>query len=148
MMRIPDMPGLGLDTPDILDMLDTLRKNLKLLRMINGMSQEDLASEIYLTRSTYSAYESGSRIPDLQTLTALAALYGITLEALVNCDLSSDPVGRIYLDAENSRTAKLLNEYESLSTTSKSVVMERLKIITEREALLYGSGDAREDGDR
>ena len=40
--------------------LDILSRNLKLLRTANGMSQEELADKIYLTRSTYSTYESGA----------------------------------------------------------------------------------------
>ena len=43
--------------------LDILSRNLKLLRTANGMSQEELADKIYLTRSTYSTYESGAKPP-------------------------------------------------------------------------------------
>lgn len=45
--------------------LEVLCKNLKLLRTVHGMNQDELAAKIYITRSTYSAYETGSKVPDI-----------------------------------------------------------------------------------
>ena len=117
--------------------LDILSRNLKLLRTANGMSQEELADKIYLTRSTYSTYESGAKPPDLQTLDALASLYDIGFESLINYDLSKVLIGKIYFDAESRQIAELLNNYESLSVASKNAIKERLDVILEREAIFY-----------
>lgn len=117
--------------------LDILSRNLKLLRTANGMSQEELADKIYLTRSTYSTYESGAKPPDLQTLDALASLYDIGFESLINYDMSKGLIGKIYFDAESRQIAELLNNYESLSVASKNAIKERLDVILEREAIFY-----------
>ncbi|MBC8567982.1 helix-turn-helix transcriptional regulator [Mogibacterium sp. NSJ-24] len=101
------------------------------------MNQDELAAKIYITRSTYSAYETGSKVPDIQTLDALAAIYNIGFESLVNHDLSKGLLSRIYFDSEDRQLAELLNDYESLSVASKNVIMERLDVLLEREAVFY-----------
>ena len=45
-----------------------------------------MANTIHLARSTYSTYETGAKIPDLQTIDAISSLYGINFEDLVNRD--------------------------------------------------------------
>ena len=117
--------------------LELLSRNIKLLRTIHVISQEELSDDICITRSTYSAYETGAKIPDLQTIDALAAIYDIGFESLVNHDLSRGLLNRIYLSSSDRQLAALLNNYESLSVASKNVVTERLDILLERESVFY-----------
>lgn len=117
--------------------LELLSRNIKLLRTIHGISQEELSDDICITRSTYSAYETGAKIPDLQTIDALSAIYDIGFESLVNHDLSRGLLNRIYLSSSDRQLAALLNNYESLSVASKNVVTERLDILLERESVFY-----------
>ncbi len=116
--------------------LEMISRNLKLLRTIHGISQETLAATICITRSTYSAYETGAKIPDLQTLDALSAIYDIGFESLVNHDLSKGILNRIYFGSE-PQLAEILNSYESLSIAAKNIVKERLDILLERESIFY-----------
>ena len=117
--------------------LKILSKNLKLLRNIHGFSQEDLSAHICITRSTYSAYETGAKIPDLQTLDALSAVYDIGFESLISHDLSKGLLSRIYFNNNDNGLAEIINDYESLSVASKNIVMERLDILLEEESILY-----------
>lgn len=117
--------------------LQLLRNNLRLLRNIHGLSQEELSADICITRSTYSAYETGAKIPDLQTLDALAAIYDIGFESLISIDLSKGLLNRIYFDEDDRMLAELINDYESLSIASKNIVIERLDILLERESVFY-----------
>lgn len=119
--------------------LEIISKNLKLLRTVRGISQETLAADVCITRSTYSDYETGVKIPDLQTLDALSALYGIGFESLVNYDLSAGLLNRIYFNDGDKDLAKLLNNYESLSIASKNMITERLNILLHREAVIYNA---------
>ncbi len=48
---------------------------LALLRASHGMSQEQVANVLNLSRSTYSYYESGKCAPSLDTLRALIRLF-------------------------------------------------------------------------
>jgi len=63
--------------------------NLKLLRKRTGKSQEELSSDIKLTRSTYSGYENGVAEPSIHTLIQIADYYKIDLNILVRKDFST-----------------------------------------------------------
>jgi len=62
--------------------------NLKFLRKNCGKSQEEMANELVLTRSTYSGYENGIADPSLETLVAISAYFEVTCDALLKEDLT------------------------------------------------------------
>ena len=53
-------------------------ENLKLLRKRKGVSQEELAVDLGLTRSSYSGYENGVAEPNLATLIKIIEYYQIS----------------------------------------------------------------------
>ena len=61
----------------------SIHAQLKLLRQARGLTQEEVAGRIGVTRQAVSSYESGRTRPDLETLERLAALYQVTLEDLL-----------------------------------------------------------------
>lgn len=54
----------------------TISQNLKDLRRLSGLTQEQVAQQVGLTRQAISSYESGRTQPDLDTLARLAEVYG------------------------------------------------------------------------
>ena len=60
-----------------------LAENLVLLRNIRGLSQEDVAEVIGISRQSYSKWELGQSLPDIEKCARLAAFYGISIDALV-----------------------------------------------------------------
>lgn len=66
-----------------------LGSNLKVLRKIKKKSQEEVATDLGLTRSSYSGYENGIAEPGLSTLLALKNYYDIPLELLVTKDFET-----------------------------------------------------------
>ena len=54
----------------------TISQNLKDLRRLSGMTQEQVARQVGLTRQAISSYESGRTQPDLDILARLAEVYG------------------------------------------------------------------------
>ncbi len=57
------------------------------LRKQNGYSQDVLAEKIGVSRQAVSKWERGESSPDTDNLIALAKLYGITLDDLLNTDV-------------------------------------------------------------
>lgn len=53
-------------------------------RKANGYSQEELASKIGVSRQAISKWERGESSPDTDNLIALARLYGVTIDELIN----------------------------------------------------------------
>ena len=59
-------------------------ENIRTLRTQRGLSQEELASALFVTRQTVSNYETGRSAPDLDTLQRICAVLGVTLSDLMN----------------------------------------------------------------
>src|SRR5690554_3577156 len=62
--------------------------SLKLLRKRIGKSQEEMATALGLTRSSYSGYENGVADPGLQTLILISDYYKVPLDNLLRKDFS------------------------------------------------------------
>lgn len=57
---------------------------LKELRKEKGLTQEELADRLYVTRRTVSRWETGSNLPDLEVLVELADLYDVDMRDIFN----------------------------------------------------------------
>ena len=65
-----------------------LGENLKLIRKQLKKSQEEVATDLGLTRSSYSGYENGIAEPGIETLIALSGYYGVPIDSLLTKDFS------------------------------------------------------------
>ena len=63
-----------------------LAENLILLRNMKGMSQEQIAEVIGISRQSYAKWEQGETVPDIEKCDRLASFYGIKLDALMHYD--------------------------------------------------------------
>lgn len=61
------------------------------LRRAKGLSQEQLAERMQVSRQAVSKWEAGQAMPDLARLVALADLFGVSLDALVRPKASCEP---------------------------------------------------------
>ncbi len=61
----------------------TLGDNLRALRQSRGMTQQQAAERLNVTRQTVSGYESNRTRPDIDMLRTMAELYGTDLEGVV-----------------------------------------------------------------
>lgn len=58
-------------------------KNIKKYRMEKGMTQDQLAEKLNVTRQAVSNWETGKTRPNLETLSALGEHFGISVEELI-----------------------------------------------------------------
>jgi len=63
-------------------------QNLKILRKRLNQSQEETASSLGLTRSSYSGYENGVAQPSVENLIAFSEYFGLSIDDLVRKDFS------------------------------------------------------------
>lgn len=59
-------------------------KKLRKLRLDRGLTQQQVADRLGMTRQALSSYEGGRTWPDLQTLERLCAIYNVSLEEMVH----------------------------------------------------------------
>lgn len=67
--------------------------NLISLRKMNQLSQEELAAKIGISRQTLSKYETGEALPDIEKCKALADIFNVSMDDLVNYDKEANGLG-------------------------------------------------------
>ena len=67
--------------------MDNFAKNIKYLRLKNGLNQSEAAKIVTLTRTAWSEYENGWSKPRFADLLTIAAYFDVTLSELVEMDL-------------------------------------------------------------
>ena len=78
--------------------------NLKSLRNHHRLTQEDVAEHLQVSRQAVAKWEKGDSMPDIENCMALAKLYNVTLDNLVNFDdagtgLNVPPKGKHFFGA-------------------------------------------------
>ena len=71
-------------------MNQTFPTTLKKLRTKKGLSQQELASKMFVARSTIARWESGSRLPDAMMIRRLAEILGVAVDFLMSAAAQSD----------------------------------------------------------
>lgn len=71
-----------------------ISENLLGLRKRAGLSQEEIAEQIGVSRQTVAKWETGDSVPDVLHCNELAELFDVTLDNLVNFDWTQgEPAG-------------------------------------------------------
>lgn len=63
-----------------------LGEKISTLRRKQGLSQEELAVRLNVTRQAVSKWETGTSVPELETLVALAKIFGVTTDYLLSVE--------------------------------------------------------------
>ena len=66
-----------------------LGSHIKEHRKELGLSQDDLAERIYVSRQTISNWECGRTYPDVQSLLLLSNVFGVTVDSLIKGDVET-----------------------------------------------------------
>lgn len=94
---------------------------LRNLRKEKGITQEDLAEKLLVSRRTVSRWETGSNMPDLVLLIELADFYEVELRELLNGERRSDK-----MDKELEDTVLKVADY---SNEEKNVFRKSMHIL-------------------
>jgi len=70
-----------------------LREKISALRKQRGMSQEQLAEQMFVSRQSISKWENGESIPDLANIVRLSEIFGVSTDYLLKgAPSSGEPV--------------------------------------------------------
>ncbi len=69
-----------------------ISKAIVRLRKENNMSQEDMANQLNVSRQAVSKWERGESLPDIENISALAKLFSVSIDSLVN-DVADENIG-------------------------------------------------------
>lgn len=110
-----------------------LPRNLIYLRKRASLTQAELGVFLEVGRTTITNWESGVNVPDIVILNKLAAKYNVTLDALLNLELSN--MEGIVMEPDV--------KYEAVPVHGDDIIMQ-VPLVTEsaRAGYLRGMGDA------
>ena len=68
----------------------TFGEKLQSLRKAKGWTQEELASQISISRQALSKWELGTAIPDTENVLQISKIFGVSTDYLLNDDYEGD----------------------------------------------------------
>ena len=66
-----------------------ISNQIKTRREAMGLSQEQLAEKLYVSRQTISNWERDKTYPDVQSLLLLSNVFGVTVDSLIKGDVET-----------------------------------------------------------
>ncbi len=109
----------------------SLSQKLKILRTENDMTQEYLAQRLNVARSTIAGYETKNRQPSHEKLSALANIFNVSVDYLLNDSLVS--LDSAQSNVQTSDEQLLLQKYRKLSSSAKHECMDFLSFLNSRD---------------
>lgn len=80
------------------------------LRQSHNLTQKQLCENLNIGRSTYSYFETGSRLPDIETLVMFANYYKISVDQLLGLTNDpADPFKSLVTDDDNMQNQLLFH---------------------------------------
>lgn len=106
------------------------------LRKKHGLSQEELADKLGISRQAVSKWERAESSPDTDNLICLAKLYGVSLDELLDCDRDIDDIA----DEKRRDSEEKKKEGTVYKDKNATVNIEggRIHVVTEDEEVTVG----------
>ena len=96
-----------------------IASNISSLRLNAGLTQQELANKLNYTDKAVSKWERGESVPDISGLAAVASIFGVTVDYLINDHRNEKETAP---DAQASRSAQIVRsegESSEQSTIAK-----------------------------
>ncbi len=121
--------------------MNILGKRIKERREAKGWTQEQLASEIKVSRSAIGDYETGRKSPRYDRLDLIANVLGTSTDYLLGRTEEKEPLDQIKYDVQSSTPDlnKILKETspnysgKPLSSEQKDTIMDFIETILKRD---------------
>ena len=127
--------------------LGSLHKNLRYYRTANGLTQLQVARALNIDRTTYTYYELGQTKPDIYNFCKLAALFGVTLDELVDFNYSSEDLRRKYAEESDVLFKGPVEKIGYVSRDERYLIMlyrlckDKNKALNDLLALVHSEGE-------
>ena len=102
----------------------TFAQNLKYLREINHITQEDLASYLKVTRSTIAGYETKGKQPDYEKLLKISSLFQVSVDFLLGNTKNKTEQLPNHMIVQKIDEHEFISAYRKLSRLSRQKLCE------------------------
>ena len=66
------------------DKMNKIHEHIKTFRKEKGLTQEEVAKELFVTRQLISKWEQGTSLPDIESAEKLAKIFGVSISELID----------------------------------------------------------------
>ena len=100
-------------------------------RKKKGLSQEEVAEKLGVSRQTISKWETEETVPDIYQAKKLAKIYGLSLDELIDADLEQKEIEEVIKNTDEKKEAKInwtnawSRKYPVLATYQQEVDIDR-----------------------
>lgn len=111
--------------------MSNFNNRFKSLRIREDLTQGELAKKLGLSRSAISAYETGVREPDMETLEMIADFFNVDMNYLTGKEATNE---EYYLSLESRQIAQEIFENKDLKMlfdATRKVSADDLKLVYE-----------------
>ena len=115
--------------------MDNVGRNIQFLRKKHGLTQDDLAKKLGVSRYKIGSYEENRALPKLSLLQFLSDYFNLSLDALVNNQLWEGET-----ESQSGSFNNGSNNLRILTTVVNSSNEERFAIVPEKAAAGYTAG--------
>ena len=106
-----------------------LPERLKEARKAKGATQEAVADFLGFTRPTYTAYESGRRKPDQDTLIKIAQYLNVSTDYLLGLTNIKDPLETITAHHKNNREMLADPQVRAIARASRKLSSDKKDLL-------------------
>lgn len=103
-----------------------IAKNIRMLRLLNGYTQDQLCEVLHMSRAAYACLERGGKLLDYETLFTLSKFYNIKLEYIISFDISEQMLALICVNREEISAESFITKYLMLSYRSQHHIRKRI----------------------
>ena len=105
----------------------TFEEKLKDLRKQKGISQEQLAEKIYVSRQAITKWESGNGLPDIENLIAISSLFNESLDSLLSEEKSLITKNEFLYESRTEYDLDSPKKIDLRVGTAHEVIIEKTK---------------------
>ncbi len=110
-----------------------IAKNIKLLRSISGLTQEQISELLHMSRSCYCNMEAGKKVPDFESIYVLSRFYNISLDYILAFDIAEQMLSLLQMDRQETEALHFIESYLKLSHGAKEQIRTRVGQLAEEE---------------
>ena len=109
----------------------SLGNSLYKSRKKKGLSQEEVAEKLGVSRQTISKWETEETVPDIYQAKKLAKIYGLSLDELIDVDLDQKEIEEVIKNTDEKKEAKInwtnawSKKYPVLATYQQEVDIDK-----------------------
>lgn len=109
----------------------SLENSLFDARKKKGLSQEEVAEKLGVSRQTISKWETEETVPDIYQAKKLAKIYGLSLDELIDVDLDQKEIEEVIKNTDEKKEAKInwtnawSKKYPVLATYQQEVDIDK-----------------------